>query len=308
MQSNYLADDYNNALNYANGKNEYSKPENVALNWNTTTQGTGTFIGYLVTISENNDLSDGITYSSITSSKNVSNLKIGTEYYWNVAAFYTDGIFVSETAKFTTEGTAPRNLNIDGVTNARDIGGLVINGKRTNQGLVFRTGHLNGTTEKGTETIFNTLGIKTEIDLRENSEAQNTFKEKINYKPCYMVYSGSETISKNVESIKAFFKVLGDENNYPVVFHCAIGTDRTGMMAFLLNGLLGASEDQLYRDFLFSNFAAIGSSRDASAITSYLNIIKTAEGDDLSEQIYNYLLSIGVSANDMDTFIRMMTE
>ncbi len=306
IQSNYLADDYNSISNYADGTSELSKPNGVALNWNTVSNGTGQLIGYLVTISENSDLSNGFTYSSLVTSKNVTNLKIGTEYYWNVTAIYTNGIYTSETAKFSTSGSSPRNVDIGGVTNARDLGGLMIDGKRTNQGLIFRTGHLNNTTEEGICTIFDDLGIKTEIDLRQKSEAQNTFGEKINYAPCYMVYSGSTTISNNVESIKAFFEVLGDENNYPIIFHCAIGTDRTGMMAFFLNGLLGASEEQLYRDFLFSNFGAIGSSRTDSAISTYLDIVKTAEGNTLSEQIYNYLLSIGVSASDMDTFIKMM--
>lgn len=79
------------------------------------------------------------------------------------------------------------------------------------------------------------------------------------------------------------------------------------MMAFLLNGLLGATEEQLYRDYLYSNFGNIGSSRNNSAITSYLSIVNKCEGDALSKRIYNYLIGIGVDANDINTFIEMMT-
>ena len=80
------------------------------------------------------------------------------------------------------------------------------------------------------------------------------------------------------------------------------------MMAFLLNGLLGASEEQLYRDYLYSLFASIGANRDSSAITGYLSIVNKCEGSTLSKRIYNYLLGIGVKAKDMDTFIKMMTK
>ena len=60
-------------------------------------------------------------------------------------------------------------------------------------------------------------------------------------------------IAKNErESLKKAFKVFTNRNNYPVIFHCAIGTDRTGVVAFYLNALLGLKDEDIYRDYLFS--------------------------------------------------------
>ena len=307
LQAEYLADNYNNIANYADGTSELSRPLTIDFNWSATANGNGTFYGYLFTLSENSDLSDGVTYSLKSTTLNLGNFKIGTDYYWNITAIYNDGIYVSAIDKFSTDGTAPRNVYISGVTNARDIGGLVIGGKRTNQGLIFRTGRIDNATVKGQATLFDELGIKSEIDIRLESEAKNTFGDKLNYYPFYMGYSGS-ILTSNHESIVKFFEVLGDESNYPILYHCSIGTDRTGMMSFLLNGLLGATEEQLYRDYLFSNFGNIGSSRDNWAIGSYLGYVNKCEGNTLAERIYNYLLNIGVKAEHMDTYIRMMTE
>ena len=66
-------------------------------------------------------------------------LEIARRWEWTVS----DG---SATAKgtFLTEDRAPRIISLDGVRNARDIGGRIgLNGRRIKQGLVFRTGGLN---------------------------------------------------------------------------------------------------------------------------------------------------------------------
>ena len=49
--------------------------------------------------------------------------------------------------------------------------------------------------------------------------------------------------------LKDAFAIFGNKDNYPIVMHCSIGTDRTGMLAFLINSLLGVSEEDLYKDY-----------------------------------------------------------
>ena len=112
----------------------------------------------------------------------------------------------------------------------------------------------------------------------------------------------------NEDVLKDVFSVLGDKNNYPIVIHCSIGTDRTGLLCFLINALLGVSEEDLYRDYLFSNFGNIGGSRSYSIIDTYIMNISSAQGDSLAERTYNYLLGIGVSKTDLDKVINIMTE
>ena len=54
--------------------------------------------------------------------------------------------------------------------------------------------------------------------------------------------------------LQGVFKLMLDRNNYPLVFHCIAGQDRTAAVAFILNGLLGVAEDDLARDWEVSGF------------------------------------------------------
>ena len=51
------------------------------------------------------------------------------------------------------------------------------------------------------------------------------------------------------------FTYLSDASNYPIYTNCQGGADRTGTYAFLLNGLLGVSYDDLTRDFELTSFS-----------------------------------------------------
>ena len=64
----------------------------------------------------------------------------------------------------------------------------------------------------------------------------------------------SDLLLKNKFQIAELFKVLADKNNYPMIIHCAGGSDRTGMMAYLINALCGVEEKNLYQDYSFTNF------------------------------------------------------
>ena len=187
------------------------------------------------------------------------------------------------------------------------------------QGMIFRCGKLSADdtgetliTEEGIRVMREELKVRSEIDLRTVDDLENggitvsPLGEDISY---YSVplESGGNIILLNRDSLKDIFEIFGDESNYPIVFHCSIGTDRTGMVAFLINGLLGVSEDDLYRDFLFSNFGEIGKMRAPSIIKTYIETVETAQGDTLSEKIYNYLVDAGVEAEDLDELIRIMT-
>ena len=86
-------------------------------------------------------------------------------------------------------------------------------------------------------------------------------------------------------SLKGIFEVLADERNYPVYIHCNAGADRTGTVAFLINGLLGVSEADLIRDYELTSFSSVSGLRYRSEI----------KNDDFTE--------IGVMKNDYDNFV-----
>ena len=329
LQSEYLEDNYFNVADYADGTKELSRPLPVTLTWVTDTGSTGLNadeIEYEIKISEFEDLSSARTLTSTGTSCEVYNLKIGTDYYWNVTASDNENnSYTSAVATFTTESIGPRNLYVDGITNVRDTGGyLTVDGKYTKQGMIYRCGRLNANdspdamiTEEGIDEMLNVLGIKSEIDLRETDcnggIEKSVLGESVNYYFVPMGY-GNNLIDDtddepNPERIKRFFEILSDENNYPLIFHCSIGTDRTGLCAYLIEGLLGVSETDLFRDYLFSNFGNIGGSRKANTIRKkYAYIIKAYEGDTLSEKTYKYLNEvIGVPTEKLDKVIEINT-
>ena len=109
--------------------------------------------------------------------------------------------------------------------------------------------------------------------------------------------------------IKDIFELFADEDAYPIYFHCNIGTDRTGCIGYLLGAYLGMSEEDLYVNYVFSNFGSIsggamGAGRSSSSITGetgYGSTVKSYPGDTLSEQAANALKDIcGISQETLD--------
>ena len=114
----------------------------------------------------------------------------------------------------------------------------------------------------------------------------------------------------NFESIKSFFNYCAVETNYPIMFHCIRGTDRTGALAYALGALCGVSEDLLIRDYLFSNFANINDNiekRDITGTSFYVYGIRNAEGSTMSEKAMNYLTStVGVNKTTLESIVSIL--
>ena len=71
--------------------------------------------------------------------------------------------------------------------------------------------------------------------------------------------------------------------------------------------MVGVNEEDLWRDYLFSNFGNIGGSRDKSFIADgYVKAIKETKGDTLQEKATNFLLNKGVQQHEIDTIREMM--
>ena len=327
LQSKYLKSKYVALIsNYADGVNadpaagldhrELSHPAPVNFTWTAAGAPAGT--EYTLSVSENADMGTPWTFKTEETSYSVYNLKVGTSYYWTVAA----GEAVSGAASFTTEGRGPRNLYVDGVANVRDMGGWATeSGKTVKQGLLFRCGRLNENytgkitvTEAGIDTMLNTLGVKTEIDLRggENDPSEygnverSMLGDSVAYHHIGMNWDGN-IFDLNLHQLKEIFTIFADEASYPIIFHCSIGTDRTGFVAYLLNALLGVDENDLARDYLFSNFAYIQGAREMSGITKagkgFNWIINQYEGEKLSDKARAALLDIGVTAAQVDKIV-----
>ncbi len=306
---------------YAQGGEELSRPMPVTLTW--TAKAEQKIEGYTVNISKNADMTNPVyTQQTEQTTLDVYNLEVGKTYYWTVTANLSDNQVTSGTACFTTDGQAPRNLYVDGITNVRDLGGWKTeNGGHVKQGMIYRCGRLNESdvaqlnveiTEDGICAFRDRLGMKTEIDLRMDAEAANIIQSPmgtdVNYIRIPMNFAG-DIIQDNREQIIAFFAVLAEEENYPLCIHCNIGTDRTGLLCFFVNALLGVSETELVMDYTFSNLGEIGSGRGAEQILEvYLPMVNEMDGKTLSEKTWNYLNQLGVAASNLDAVISIMGE
>lgn len=326
-QEAYLSQtDHTNISPFADGKEEKSKPEAVELSFSCSYPSTKTLSFYRVDISLDPDF---VSFCSdeVTSPKaSFANLMVGKTYYYRVNAHFEGGeVYSSESASFITLSDGPRAIDIDGVTNMRDLGGKEVGeGKKIKQGLLYRCGRLNTSwqsrrikeiTPAGIKEMKEKLGIRSEIDLRKSYEGETSYitssplGKEVNYFDCAMEYGSSTPFYEhNKDAIRAAFNACANPSCLPLIFHCDIGTDRTGAFAYLLLGLLGASEVDLEIDYLFSNFGAIGSSRDITSIREKAGYFSSFEGDSLSQKIENYLLSIGVRQTKIDSFYSLMIE
>lgn len=304
---------------YANGKKENSRPEAIEFEWNYNGEKAAD-TEYVIHISESENMENAVTYTTSSESLSVYNLKIASTYYWTVSVDGNE----SAVCTFKTADVSPRNLYVDGITNVRDLGGrLTEGGTRTKQGLIFRCGRLNESsaespvieiTETGKNTMLNDLGIKTEIDVRKNSDGEigaitsSPLGESVQYFNCPMEWEGN-TFVDNQQEILRVFEILSKKESYPLIFHCNIGTDRTGMIAFLVNALLGVPEEELFKDYVFSNFGNIGGTRKINQLkeSGYYTAVMNAEGATLSEKTYNCLADFGVPTEQLDSIIEILS-
>jgi protein-tyrosine phosphatase len=265
-----------------------------------------------------------ITLSGDTYSYELFNLFKGTEYEWSVTARSNDGaVSTTATATFKTTDVGPRVLQIEGIYNTRDLGGYKTeSGKRTKQGLIYRGGALlpaggydSDLTSNGKLFMAEVLQIKTDFDLRgEGAEVGNILKSPIpNAALKYIATDGYASAFRITENFRQVFSFLANEENYPIYMHCTGGADRTGTVSFLFNALLGVSETELIQDYEITTFS-IYSTRStqsgpyAEMFQEFLNKLYEFEGETLSQKTENYMLSIGVTADEIASIRSIMIE
>lgn len=307
LQTNYLNDIYNHISPYGDGTKELSKPEGFKIYFSNPEN--NEYVIHLRSDIDNRDfVSDGQEFT-------FTNLYLDTLYHYELRK---DGQIYAQ-SDFKTTDVAPRNIDVEGVTNFRDLGGHPTNnGGKTKQGLIYRSAKFNANesdtpliTDKGRDVVVGDLKMKAEIDLRvvENNEngniTESVIDETVKYYTVPMRYDGT-FMEINKQAIKDLFNIISQRDNFPFVFHCSIGTDRTGLVAFIINTLLEVRVESIYRDYLFSNFGNIGSSRNSGAIDTYIATLNNYKGNNMKEQMISYLNSIGVDNSKINNFLEIM--
>ena len=306
----------------AQGNKNVSTPNKVTLNWEYEADDEE-LARFDVTFGQEEDLSDGYVVKG-TKERSISfyNPFIGDNYF-KVTAVYADGSEEDSDIKvFKVEDIAPRNLYAGNMPNVRDMGGrTTYAGGRIKQGLIYRGAgnRFDNSSQIDAECqdrLTNQLKIKTEINVA-NSTSNNINLAGTKVEDCFMAYGSVpySNLARNSVRIRQIMDILSDEDNYPVFYHCRIGTDRTGITGMMINGLLGVEFDECLQDYLFSNFAPIDNQRyphkesdpNGDDIAKYIDAIKELPGKNFQEQVYLALRMIGCSAQQLDKIIDIMT-
>lgn len=263
-------------------------------------------------VSDKKDFSSPMVFSleSDTQSIDVYNLKTGKQYYFRFIVTLSNGTEITAGGSFkTAEG--PRMLYVDGIRNVRDFGGWkTVDGKRIRQGTLYRSTELDGAvvpeykiTSDGVNTMLALLGIKNDFDLRNRKDNPNGLDAlgagvQHNYYAMPM-YSDVFTESGKA-AVRSLFHDLALSGKTPSVLHCTHGADRAGTVCFLLGAVLGVSEEDLMRDYKLSAFAH-GEMWGEEQMNDFVLQLKSYEGETLQKKAENYLLSAGVTPDEIAT-------
>jgi protein-tyrosine phosphatase len=168
-------------------------------------------------------------------------------------------------------------VDLQGAYNVRDLGGLMTaDGRATVPGLLYRGDSLDRITPDDAALLFGDLRIGTVIDLRTRAETE-LLGESRSPVPRYrfsLLSEGSlgtepfpsddpEELAKVYNSnldggraaIRNSLEIMAEnlKRGVPTLFHCAAGRDRTGVVAAVVLGLAGVTDEQIAADYVRSN-------------------------------------------------------
>ena len=152
--------------------------------------------------------------------------------------------------------------------------------------------------------ILKTYGIRSDIDLRSDDECYGMTGSPLGpsvtwFHYSYSAYSGAFS-TNGMAVTKKVFDVFMDDSNYPIVFHCIGGADRTGTVAMLLEALLGVPEDELWRDYLTTGFVGVVSDANHKRLFGdALKKLKDFPGETLADKAESYFLKLGFTKDDV---------
>ncbi len=270
----------------------------------------------VLTLSENSDMTNSREFilSKFDTTLEIHNLKTGTTYYYSVQVGEETYVGSFETAQGT------RFINIPGVYNTRDIGGYTTtDGKKIKQGMIIRGTEMDGLVEasyylssKDVESVQEQFGFVYDMDLREEYTTAGQYKSPLGYGVRHKAYTAPMYLSTFSNSykpaVKEIFSDLAKEENYPMYFHCTYGADRTGTFIYLLQGLLGMSEQDMVREYQMTGMTTRDYA-DSTRMDSMAEKISEFPGDTTSEKIEHFLTKeIGVTKAEIQSIKNILLE
>lgn len=166
-----------------------------------------------------------------------------------------------------------RTLRVDGLVNARDLGGLTrTDGTATPRGVFFRSENVDQVTPEGWEQL-RASGVRTIVDLRQPSERARDGNARPDWVTSIQVdLDGLENtefwngyldnglvgtalyflphLEAMPERAGAVLSAIVTAPEGGVLFHCMGGRDRTGLIALLLLRAADADPEDIVDDYL----------------------------------------------------------
>lgn len=124
----------------------------------------------------------------------------------------------------------------------------------------------------------------------------------------FAAYDFIDNSVRGREPFAKIFQLFTKKENYPILMHCSGGRDRTGTLAFLLNGLLGVSEDDLCRDWEASCFGDKALNFSPDRIQRLRDYLKEMPGEGTKAKIETYVRGCGVKPEEIAAFRELMLE
>jgi protein-tyrosine phosphatase len=171
-----------------------------------------------------------------------------------------------------------RLIPLDGPANFRDLGGYENErGRTVRAGRVYRSDSLSYMSDEDVRHVMEVLGLRSVIDLRGHGEVSKfthgplgTLGVRVSHvpiidetrpppdgwddareKPLDVLYL--LMLERFAHRFVEVLRLVADENAQPLVFHCAAGKDRTGLVAMLVLGLLDVDPDVIAADYAMTS-------------------------------------------------------
>lgn len=169
-----------------------------------------------------------------------------------------------------------KTYSVSKLANFRDLGGVRIGASQLSSNMLFRSDDMSTIDEVEAQRISD-HGIKLIVDFRSKAEAEAIGRGPLGEYPIEYLNlplldftKDDHNLGQQIEQVTFTNQMLGAwyakvfvgaapmiveglqaiaQTDGPAVFHCAIGKDRTGIFAASALTLMGASREEVIRDF-----------------------------------------------------------
>lgn len=220
---------------------------------------------------------------------------------------------------------ACRRYPMNGIANFRDLWGYFCKGGVTKWGVFFRSTSLHKAVKEDL-AIMEQVGISRILDLRYPQERKEmpdvpvkgaewlgisllgtipVEKLQVNDKEedtRTLINMYRQIIASSRTEIRDSVKAMIDAKG-PALFHCAAGKDRTGILAMLLLGAVGVSQEDIIADYEISHHYIRSFTSDISG-SHGSNMYKLL--NEISEQwgsVAGFLMECGISMDELSLLI-----